>query len=69
MDFKYLIIFGVIAAFILLTASINYINLAMARSLKRAKEIGVRKVLGAHRKQLTMQHIREDVSQFSIIVQ
>jgi len=58
-DFSYLIIFGIIAAFILLTASINYINLAMARSLKRAKEIGVRKVLGAFRKQLAMQHISE----------
>jgi len=55
----YLVIFGVIAAFILLTASINYINLAMARSLKRAKEVGVRKVLGAQRKQLAMQHISE----------
>ena len=59
MDGTYLIIFGIIAGFILLTASINYINLAMARSLKRAKEVGVRKVLGAHRKQLTMQHISE----------
>lgn len=58
-DFSYLIIFGIIAAFILLTASINYINLAMARSLKRAKEIGVRKVMGAFRKQLAMQHISE----------
>lgn len=58
-DFSYLIIFGIIAGFILLTASINYINLAMARSLKRAKEIGVRKVLGAYRKQLAMQHISE----------
>jgi len=55
----YLVIFGIIAGFILLTASINYINLAMARSLKRAKEVGVRKVLGAQRKQLTMQHISE----------
>ena len=58
-DVGYLIIFGIIAGFILLTASINYINLAMARSLKRAKEVGVRKVLGAQRKQLTMQHISE----------
>jgi len=58
-DFGYLIIFGIIALFILLTASINYINLAMARSLKRAKEIGVRKVLGASREQLAMQHISE----------
>ena len=54
-----LYIFGIIALFILLTASINYVNLAMARSLKRAKETGVRKVLGAFRKQLIMQHISE----------
>ncbi|HEY9114854.1 MAG TPA: ABC transporter permease [Bacteroidales bacterium] len=54
-----LYIFGMIALFILLTASINYVNLAMARSLKRAKETGVRKVLGAYRKQLIMQHISE----------
>ena len=58
-DYTSLVIFGIIAGFILLTASINYINLAMARSLKRAKEVGVRKVLGAQRKQLTMQHISE----------
>ena len=58
---SYLYIFGIIAAFILLTASINYINLATARSLKRAKEIGVRKVLGAYRKQLTIQYITESL--------
>lgn len=54
-----LFIFGIIALFILLTASINYVNLALARSLKRAKETGVRKVLGANRNQLIMQHISE----------
>ena len=58
-DSDYLIIFSLIAAFILLTASINYVNLAMARSLKRAKEVGMRKVLGAFRKQLAMQYITE----------
>jgi len=60
-DKLYLYIFGIIAAFILLTASINYINLATAKSLKRAKEIGVRKVLGAYRKQLTIQYITESL--------
>lgn len=70
MDFKYLIIFSIIAGFILLTASINYINLAMARSLKRAKEIGMRKVLGAFRKHLVMQHISESfiVTTFAFIL-
>lgn len=58
---KYLYIFGIIAAFILLTASINYINLATARSLKRAKEIGMRKVMGAHKRQLFFQYISESV--------
>ncbi len=57
----YLYIFGIIAAFILLTASINYINLATARSLKRAKEIGVRKVLGASKKQLIFHYISESL--------
>ena len=60
-DISYLYIFGIIAAFILLTASINYINLATARSLKRAKEIGVRKVIGATKKQLIFQYISESV--------
>ncbi|MEJ2595508.1 MAG: ABC transporter permease [bacterium] len=69
-DYTSLVIFGIIAGFILLTASINYINLAMARSLKRAKEVGVRKVLGAQRKQLTMQHISESfiVTLFAFII-
>ncbi len=58
-DDSSLVIFAIIAGFILLTASINYINLAMARSLKRAKEVGMRKVLGADRKQLALQHISE----------
>ncbi|MCF6170190.1 MAG: ABC transporter permease [Bacteroidales bacterium] len=58
-DKGYLYIFGIIAVFILLTASINYINLATARSLKRAREIGVRKVLGAFKKQLMLQYMSE----------
>ena len=60
-DVTYLYIFGIIAAFILLTASINYINLATAKSLKRAKEIGVRKVIGASKKQLVFQYISESI--------
>ena len=58
-DKSYLQIFGIIALFILLTASINYINLATARSLKRVREIGVRKVLGAFKKQLLLQYMSE----------
>jgi putative ABC transport system permease protein len=60
-DISYLYVFGIIAAFILLTASINYINLATARSLKRAREIGIRKVIGANKKQLIAQYISESV--------
>jgi len=40
-------LFGIIAGFILLIACINYMNLSTARSVKKAKEIGVRKVVGA----------------------
>lgn len=58
-DISYLYIFGIIAGFILLTASINYINLATARSLRRVKEIGVRKVIGATKKQLIFQYLSE----------
>jgi putative ABC transport system permease protein len=58
-DINYLYIFGIIAAFILITASINYINLATARVLKRVRDIGIRKVMGATRKQLVQQFVSE----------
>lgn len=48
-----------IAIFILLIACINFVNLTVARSLKRAKEIGIRKVVGSQRKQLTIQFLGE----------
>lgn len=50
-----------IALFVLLIACFNFINLATARSFRRAKEIGVRKVVGADRKQLVFQFIGETI--------
>jgi putative ABC transport system permease protein len=51
--------FATIGLFILLIASINYMNLATARSFERAKETGVKKVLGAQKIQLIFQHLTE----------
>ena len=51
----------IIALFVLVIACFNFINLATARSFRRAKEIGVRKVVGAERSQLVVQFISETV--------
>lgn len=54
-------LFGLIAIFILLIAAVNFINLSTARSEKRAKEVGVRKVAGAQKLSLILQFIGESV--------
>jgi putative ABC transport system permease protein len=58
---EYVYIFGAIAAFILLIACVNFMNLSTARSSNRATEVGIRKVLGSLRSQLIFQFITESV--------
>lgn len=60
-DIRYIWLFGSIAAFILLIACINFINLSTARSANRAKEVGLRKVVGSHRGSLISQFLTESV--------
>jgi len=58
---KQVYIFSTIAIFILLLAGINYTNLATARSINRAKEVGVKKVVGAGKRELLLQYLFESV--------
>lgn len=58
---QYVYIFSAVALFILLIACINFMNLSTARSAGRAKEVGIRKVLGSARKELVTQFLSEAV--------
>lgn len=58
---QYLYIFSIVALLILLVASLNYMNLSTARSLNRAKEVGVRKATGASRSQIAFQFFSEAI--------
>ncbi|GAB4021897.1 ABC transporter permease [Spirosoma koreense] len=58
---EYVRIFAIVALFILLIACINFMNLATARSANRAKEVGVRKVVGALRSSLVGQFLSESI--------
>jgi len=60
-NIKNVYIFSIVAVFILLIACINFVNLTTARSTERAKEVGIRKVVGAARTQLARQFIGESI--------
>lgn len=60
----YVRLFGIIAGLILLIACINYVNLSTARAMLRAKEVSVRKIVGAARRQLFLQFVVETLVLF-----
>lgn len=60
-DIRFVYLFGAIALFILVIASINFINLSTAKSANRAKEVGLRKVVGSQRSSLVTQFLTESL--------
>ncbi|MCJ7681593.1 MAG: FtsX-like permease family protein, partial [Candidatus Aminicenantes bacterium] len=69
-NIKYLWIFSALAVFVLLIAGVNFMNLTTARSANRAREVGLRKVVGAGRSQLIRQFFGESIllSLFSLLI-
>jgi putative ABC transport system permease protein len=65
-DIRFVWLFGAIAVFILVIACINFINLSTAKSANRAREVGLRKVVGSHRPGLVNQFLTESVL-FSVL--
>jgi putative ABC transport system permease protein len=60
-DIRFVWLFGIIAGFILIIASINFINLSTAKSANRAKEVGLRKTVGSNKANLISQFLTESV--------
>jgi len=60
-NFNYIVIFSLVGVFMLLIASLNYMNMATARSTNRSKEVGLRKVIGAGKGTLIRQFISESM--------
>lgn len=58
---KYIWLFSIIAGFVLLLATVNFVNLSTASAQKRAKEVGLRKSVGSNRKQLMLQFFCESI--------
>jgi putative ABC transport system permease protein len=69
-DIRYVYIFSVIALFMLLIACINFMNLSTAGASKRAREVGIRKVLGSLKRQLVKQFLLESIllTAFALVV-
>ncbi|MCX2718463.1 ABC transporter permease [Lentiprolixibacter aurantiacus] len=69
-NIQYVYIFSAVALFILILACINFMNLTTARSSGRAKEVGIRKVLGSEKKSLIYQFLTEStlISIFALII-
>jgi putative ABC transport system permease protein len=69
-NYRNVVSLGIIACLVLLIAFINYINLATSRSIEKAHEVGIRKVSGAHKKDLIFQFLTESalLNLFALII-